>query len=189
MIFTRGVTFAINANGNAVPIQPWKVAMKSRRKQWWLRQIRRCRRFLPLLPSLIASPSGVFSGFRELCRIFFFHGFTGLKSYCRTMEEQMKANEHNFTDPDPGKRGYIIVAPNYTPNSAGIAALFRLCDELNRRGFPSYMAEANITNSDLMAPLISISKAQKLCSKRYTAIYHENVIGNPLAHVPLPDGS
>lgn len=154
--------------------------MRSKKMQWLLRQGRRCRRFLSLLPNLFNSPLGIFFGLRELCRIFFFHGFTGLKSFCRTIEAQQTADSRKLVKIDPGKRGYLIVAPNYTPNSAGIICLYRLCDELNRRGFPSYIAGSNLTTSDLTAPLICWDKARKLCSDGYTAIYHENVRGNPL---------
>jgi hypothetical protein len=115
-----------------------------------------------------------------LCRIFFFHGFTGLKSFCRTIEAQQTKGARSFVKSDPGKRGYIIVAPNYAPNSAGIIYLYRLCDELNRRGFPSCIAGSNLTTWDLMAPLICWGKARQLCANGYTAIYHENVRGNPL---------
>ena len=92
----------------------------SSKKQWLLRQGRRCRRFILLLPTLFNSPFGFIFGLRELCRIFFFHGFTGLKSFCRTIEAQQTAVPRKLVKIDPGKRGYIIVAPNYTPNSAGI---------------------------------------------------------------------
>jgi hypothetical protein len=133
-----------------------------------------------LLPHLCDSTFGLFYELRELCGIFFFHGFTGLKSFCRTIEAQRKLDVRPAVKIDPGKRGYVIVAPNYASNSAGVGCLYRLCDELNRRGFPSRIAGSNLTTGDLMAPLISWDRAKQLCSQGYTAVYHETVSGNPL---------
>ena len=133
-----------------------------------------------LLPHLCHSTFGLFYELHELCGIFFFHGFTGLKSFCRTIEAQRKLDIRPAVKIDPGKRGYVIVAPNYASNSAGVGCLYRLCDELNRRGFPSRIAGSNLTTRDLMAPLVSWDKAKQLCSRGYAAVYHEAVVGNPL---------
>ncbi|MGD0653439.1 MAG: hypothetical protein ABSA16_03780 [Thermoguttaceae bacterium] len=154
--------------------------MRSSKSQWMLRQLRRCRRFFLLLPHLCHSTFGLFYELHELCGIFFFHGFTGLKSFCRTIEAQRKLDIRPAVKIDPGKRGYVIVAPNYASNSAGVGCLYRLCDELNRRGFPSRIAGSNLTTRDLMAPLVSWDKAKQLCSRGYAAVYHEAVVGNPL---------
>jgi hypothetical protein len=154
--------------------------MKSSKLGWISRQYGRCRRFFAILPRLSDSTSGFLLAIFEMCRIFFFQGFTGLRAHCRGIEARLNSSARYFMKIDPGKPGYVIVAPNFTPNSAGIVCLYRLCDELNRRGFPSYVAGSNITTWDLVAPLICRSRAIHLCSQGYTAVYHETVRGNPL---------
>jgi len=76
--------------------------------------------------------------------------------------------------------GYVIYTCSYTPNSAGIGCLYRLCDELNRLGYPSYMTGGLETAPHLNAPLVTTEAARQLCSSGYIAIYPETIPGNPL---------
>jgi hypothetical protein len=77
--------------------------------------------------------------------------------------------------------GYIIPCESsYTTNSAGISCLYRLCDELNRRGYASFMTGGEQTAPGLIAPIIEPQSAQMLCERGYAAVYCETIAGNPL---------
>ena len=148
--------------------------------RWMQKQRNRCRRFLALLPYMFDSPYNLPFVLRKLFSLICFGGFEGFKSFCRTIEAQRNLGVCPDVKIDPGKLGYIIVAPDYVPNSAGIGCVYRLCDELNRRGFPSYIVGSNRTVPSLMAPLIDWNKAKNLCKQGFIAIYTETVTGNPL---------
>ena len=80
--------------------------------------------------------------------------------------------------------GFVIVAPPFTANSAGVGCLYRLCHELRSLGFQAVMAvvpEGGKTAPGLDAPLIDLAQARELCDRGFTAIYPETVSGNPLA--------
>jgi hypothetical protein len=81
---------------------------------------------------------------------------------------------------EAGRPGYLIYAPPYTANSAGIWCLYHLCHELNGRGFPSFMVNSYRTAHQCVAPLIGWSEARRLVRRGYTAVYPEVVVGNPL---------
>lgn len=85
---------------------------------------------------------------------------------------------HSFASLD--KKGYLIVAPDYVSNSAGIYCLYKLCNDLNRKGFPSFMALTGRTHPDLVAPIISLEAAHVLLEYGFTAIYPESIPGNHL---------
>src|SRR5262249_5552273 len=78
------------------------------------------------------------------------------------------------------RRGYVISAPNFVSNSAGIACLYRLCNDLNERGYPSYVTTSLTTNSQIIAPLVPLKEARRLVSRGFVAVYPEIIAGNPL---------
>lgn len=80
-----------------------------------------------------------------------------------------------------GNGGFVIFAPSYVTNSAGIGCLYRLCHELRSLGFPAFMTGGQRTAQHLSAPLIDLAEAGALCQRGFTAIYPEIITGNPLA--------
>jgi len=174
--------------------------------RWIKKQYGRIGRFLGVMPHLFDSPRGSAFGLLELCRIIFFNGFEGFKAFCLRLEAQRNVmslqqplqmpeqvcHEHNvtvtedephaerLTVPFPFKPGYILLSPPYVSNSAGIRSMYRWCDELNRRSFPSYIVGSDRTAPALNAPLIGWSDAKNLCKQGFIAIYQETVTGNPL---------
>ncbi|MBA4318552.1 MAG: hypothetical protein C0412_09135 [Flavobacterium sp.] len=93
----------------------------------------------------------------------------------------IKTQKSPYLFSDNIKPGYVICAPDYTENSAGIRCLYMLCDLLNKQGYDSYIAYSNHTTNLLNAPLISISSARKKVRiENYIAVYPEIIIGNPL---------
>ncbi len=77
--------------------------------------------------------------------------------------------------------GYIIWAPDYVTNSAGVKCLYILCDLLNQNGYSSYIAGSERTDPSLQAPLISMDEARKKVRQEgFVAVYAETALGNPL---------
>jgi len=76
--------------------------------------------------------------------------------------------------------GFVIVAPSFVANSAGIVCLYRLCEELRRRGFSAFMAGGNRGAAHLDTPIVDLVEAARLCGRGYAAVYPETIVGNPL---------
>lgn len=83
--------------------------------------------------------------------------------------------------------GYVIMAGPYLSNSAGVICLHRLCDALNRLGYPSFVSvnsrtirvDSSRESPHLNAKLIEWHVAEALCAQGYTAVYPETISGNP----------
>ena len=79
------------------------------------------------------------------------------------------------------KIGYCIWAPDFVKSSAGIRALYILCDQLNSMGYDSHVVFSSKTPANLSAPLMSLKKASSLAkSGKKIVVYPETVPGNPL---------
>jgi hypothetical protein len=166
--------------------------MRFTSKLWINRQVQRIRRVIALGPYVIQSPRRMLSLTRRMGLMVFYHALEGVKSFCKDLEAEkraalagpaaraMAAEIRGPAGKRPAERGYVIFAPTFTPNSAGICCLYRLCDELNRRGYPSYIIGSTRTAPNLIAPLESWGRAERLCAAGYTAVYPETIAGNPL---------
>ena len=166
---------------------------------WVVRQCRRVSKFIGLLPLMRLHSGGYWPLFKKLAYWSFFHGLHGVKHFTRSFspEIQGKAGLTAFEDrlkeliryknsfskaglESSAETGYIIVAPNYVSNSAGIICLYRLCHDLNLRGYPSFIFGSQTTSEKYIAPLLSSGDLSKWVLDRYVVVYPETVPGNPL---------
>ena len=161
--------------------------------RWIRKQIRRFVRFLNLAPRLYSSPASIYPVSREIFRVGMFNGLEGVKAYLRRIEassdEQAKEEKRLIRQSREEVRqrcaatadpGYVIMAPDYISHSAGVGCMYQLCHDMNRRGFPSFIAGSYRTNPALTAPLIDPHEAKRLCAEGFTAVYPETIAGNPL---------
>lgn len=76
---------------------------------------------------------------------------------------------------------FVILAPDWTPSSAGIRVMHQLCHELNGVGQHAYLWPVT-RNPDLETPLITRDRIQRLSESGYrmVAVYPEGIHGNPL---------
>lgn len=76
---------------------------------------------------------------------------------------------------------YIVFAPDYTENSAGVRCLYILADRLNKKGYRTFITGSTRTNPELVAPLIPMYVAKGLAQNTAVrVVYPETVTGNPL---------
>ncbi len=154
-------------------------------QRWVKAHAPQIRRSVAVARGLVWPPRWSLALWREMPNTALRHAVECVRSFCLDLEGQQKTLASESTapaeqGPAPDERGYVILAPSYRPISAGIYCMYRLCHELNRRGFRSYITGSARTTSHLTAPLISRSKARRLCRGGFTAVYPETVFGNPL---------
>jgi hypothetical protein len=76
---------------------------------------------------------------------------------------------------------YIIYAPDFAENSAGVRALYILADRLNKKGLRTYITGSHKTTTALDAPLIPMFLAQTYAKVfDFAAVYPETITGNPI---------
>ena len=140
-----------------------------------------CRRFLSILPGMFSSPYAFTHASREFVKLIYRQGWQGIHTFRQGMETR-RNNERSrrLASRDGDQPGYLIHAPPYMSNSAGIWCLYRLCHELNVRGFPSFVVNSYQTAPQWTAPLIGWTEARRLARQGYAAVYPETVVGNPL---------
>src|SRR5579863_2935704 len=103
----------------------------------------RLRRFAALLPALAKPPTQGPARCAELAHVALLRGFIGLKSHFKELERtelQAKTYRVPAISGSKSRRGYIVWAPDYVANSAGIGCLYRLCHMLRSRGIDACMA-------------------------------------------------
>jgi hypothetical protein len=154
-------------------------------QRWVKAHTPQIRRSVAVARGLVWPPRASLALWREMPYTAVRHAVECVRSFCLDLEAQQKtiASESAAPaerGPAPDERGYIILAPSYRSISAGIYCMYRLCHELNRRGFRSYITGSTRTPPHLTAPLISRRKARSLCRNGFTAVYPETVFGNPL---------
>ena len=170
---------------------------------WFERQFSRIKKFVKAIPRMKIQTGGYLKLLKLLAYYFFFFGFHGLKVFCKPYlahkdEKESAIVPHRFLksltylkelqtriltgtpDFDTRKKGYLVYAPDYTPNSAGIKCLYQLCHDLNQKGFPSFIVGSNKSAPDLVAPLLGERQAKKFVLIGFIAVYPETISGNPL---------
>jgi hypothetical protein len=78
-----------------------------------------------------------------------------------------------------GTAGFVLSAPPYVGHSAGIRAMYVLCQDLRRKGFAAFMCGGSAGSREGDAAIVSFEHARELCSAGFVAIYPETVSGNP----------
>lgn len=77
---------------------------------------------------------------------------------------------------------YVIFAPDFASYSAGVYCLYKLCHDLNQRGYPTAMYGTCATAPRLNTPIITNRNIIKQLKKKNNTwvLYSEVVSGNPL---------
>lgn len=79
-----------------------------------------------------------------------------------------------------GAGGFVLSAPPFVEHSAGIRAMYLLCQDLRKMGFAAFMCGGPPGSRVGEAVIVSIESARHLCRSGFVAIYPETVSGNPL---------
>lgn len=127
------------------------------------------------------NPYGLLGALGYIVLEFFLGGYARLRVTSNQFSEKSN-DETKYQNPyNLKKKGYIIWAPDYKTNSAGIRCLYQLCNDLNLQGYPSFIVGAFLPSpNNLNAPLIGWGSAKKLINQGFIAVYPEVVKGNPL---------
>ncbi|MGE3759994.1 MAG: hypothetical protein AB7H97_19660 [Pseudobdellovibrionaceae bacterium] len=75
---------------------------------------------------------------------------------------------------------YIVYAPDFLGNSAGIACLYQLCCDLRKLGFEAAVTGSQRGHPGHPVPIISAGEATRAAKLGAWVIYPEIVLGNPL---------
>lgn len=75
---------------------------------------------------------------------------------------------------------YIVSAPDFVGNSAGIACLYQLAYDLKKMGFETAMTGTQKGHHKFTLPLLSSEEASRFAKQGSWVIYPEIVNGNPL---------
>lgn len=120
--------------------------------------------------------NGYLSGFSRLITIAI---VGGLKNVYRQVLSYQK--QYIYKVQDSSACRYVIFAPDFVSNSAGIYCLYKLCHDLRNKGYPAAIYGSTCTTETLDAPLISKKDMKKLRHHSDVwVVYPETVVGNPL---------
>lgn len=75
---------------------------------------------------------------------------------------------------------YIVIAPDFIGNSAGICCLYQLAADLKKSGFEAAITGSQRGNPKYPVPLISTKQAREAAKNGAWVIYPEIINGNPL---------
>lgn len=156
-------------------------------------------KLMKITPKLKRNYGGIIPAYRHLVRTFFSAGLQSVVDDYRARSQYLDERPCLEKDPFAGgrlqlqrndghsrKKGYVITAPDYVSNSAGVKCLYLLCHDLNRLGYPAYITQSSFAPAELNTPIISLDDARRLVSTdRYSALYPETVTGNPLGAVKV----
>lgn len=136
------------------------------------------------LPFFVKYSGGLYIFTKKMIYASLYFGLVGVKNFLaellKTKVELDKTFDYEVNFNNLNNKGYIIHAPNFVSNSAGIKCLYQLCHDLNQRGYTSLMTGTAITDESLQAPIITHTFAEKICTDKFIAVYPEIVVGNPL---------
>lgn len=127
-----------------------------------------------LLPSYIYY-WGPFLSIKRLLKAMILPGLhqmaVEMADFLELRESQVKATRM----PD-----YIVVAPDFISNSAGICCLYQLCADLRKMGFEAAVTGSQRGNPNFPVPLISNHDAINAAKNGAWVVYPEIITGNPL---------
>lgn len=144
--------------------------------------IKKLRKYLIALPAAAEFYHGYFNLLRVILWRGWLHGKEGVKKLILPFLDSTKSEKQNHTHASSfeGKIAYVIWAPDYGENSAGVRCLYLLCDALNKRGLRSVVVGSKLGPDHLHAPIVSRAIASAAVVAGAAAIYPETISGNPL---------
>jgi len=150
-------------------------------KFWIFKKIQNFCFLIRNLDILSIYHGGYFILIRKLLGVLFFSGYRGLVSHVKYYLTNIdKSQSNRLKSVATDRKGYVIIVPSYKQNSAGIRVLYKLCEDLNNEGIPTYITGSIYTTNEQLAPIIGVQLAKKLVRNGFIAVYPETIYKNPL---------
>jgi hypothetical protein len=118
---------------------------------------------------------GIFLATRRIVKSILLPGMNQLSQEMMDFVELQQSQVKLKRTPD-----YVVVAPDFMSNSAGICCLYQLCSDLRKLGFETAIRGSQKGSASFPVPLISKRDAIKAAKEGAWVIYPEIVSGNPL---------
>jgi len=137
--------------------------------------------FKPFLKAYLKE-YGYMRGYLKLIKMVIGDGLRSIYRYITRPEQRYVLAKQLVSLKDANLYTFVIFAPDYVSNSAGIYCLYKLCHDLNQRGYLTAMYGTDVTPAHLDTPIITNKKIIKHLQEKDNAwiIYAETVSGNPL---------